>query len=108
MAQLVKNPPAMRETWEDSLEKGTATHSSILAWKNSMDCIYSPWGCREPGWMKYKLESRLAGEMLHFIYADDTTLMAESEDELKGILMRVKEKSEKNWLKTQHSKTKIM
>ena len=39
VAQLVKNPPAMRETWvgslgwEDPLEKGTATHSSILAWR---------------------------------------------------------------------------
>ena len=38
VAQLVKNPPAMRETWvqslgwEDPLEKGTVTHSSILAW----------------------------------------------------------------------------
>ena len=45
IAQLVKNPPAMRETWvqslgwEDPLEKGKVTHSSILAWKNSMDCI---------------------------------------------------------------------
>ena len=39
VAQLVKNPPAMQETWaqslgwEDPLEKGTATHSSILAWR---------------------------------------------------------------------------
>ena len=39
VAQMVKNPPAMQETWvqslgqEDPLEKGTATHSSILAWK---------------------------------------------------------------------------
>ena len=39
MAQLTKNPPAMQETvvqslgWEDSLEKGKATHSSILAWR---------------------------------------------------------------------------
>ena len=39
VAQLVKNPPAMRKTWvqslgwEDPLEKGTATHSSILAWR---------------------------------------------------------------------------
>ena len=38
VAQLVKNPPAMRETWvqsqgwEDPLEKGKATHSSIMAW----------------------------------------------------------------------------
>ena len=37
-------------------------------------------------------------------YADDTTLLAESEEELKSLSMRVKEKSEKNWLKTQHSK----
>ena len=37
-------------------------------------------------------------------YADDTTLMAESEEELKSVLMRDKEESEKNWLTTQHSK----
>ena len=36
-------------------------------------------------------------------YADDTTLMAESEEELKSFLMKVKEESEKSWLKTQHS-----
>ena len=36
-------------------------------------------------------------------YAEDTTLMAESEEELKGLLMKVKEESEKSWLKAQHS-----
>ena len=36
-------------------------------------------------------------------YADDTTHMAESEEELKSLLMKVKEESEKNWLKAQHS-----
>ena len=36
-------------------------------------------------------------------YADDTTLMAESEEEPKNFLMKVKEESEKNWLKAQHS-----
>ena len=35
-------------------------------------------------------------------YSYDTTIMVESEDELKSFLMKVKEKSEKNWLKTQH------
>ena len=39
-------------------------------------------------------------------YADDTTLMAESEEELKSLQMKVKEESEKNWLKIQHSKNK--
>ena len=38
----------------------------------------------------------------NLIYADDTTLMAESK-ELKSLLMKVKEESEKSWLKTQHS-----
>ena len=37
-------------------------------------------------------------------YADGTTLMAESEEELKSLLMQVKEESEQSWLKTQHSK----
>ena len=36
-------------------------------------------------------------------YADDTTLMADSEEELKSLLMKVKEESEKSWLKVQHS-----
>ena len=39
----------------------------------------------------------------NFRYADDTTLMAESKTELKSLLRKVKEESEKNWLKTQHS-----
>ena len=39
-------------------------------------------------------------------YADDTTLMAESEEELKSLLMKVKVESEKSWLKAQHSKNK--
>ena len=42
----------------------------------------------------------------NFRYADDTTLMAESEEEIKSLLMKVKEKSEKSWLKVQHSEIK--
>jgi hypothetical protein len=37
-------------------------------------------------------------------YADDTTLMAESKEEIKSLLMKVKDESGKSWLKTQHSK----
>ena len=56
--------------------------------------------------MKHKLESRLLGEknQYNLSYADGTTLMAESEKELKSLLMKVKEESEKRWLKNQHSK----
>ena len=39
----------------------------------------------------------------NFRYADDTILMAEGEEELKSLLMKVKEESEKSWLKAQHS-----
>ena len=39
-------------------------------------------------------------------YADDTTVMAEGEEELKSLLMKVKEKSGKSWVKTQHSENK--
>ena len=60
------------------------------------------------GWMKHKLESRLPGEIISNLrYADDTTFMAESE-ELKSLLMKVKEESEKAGLKLNIHKTKIM
>ena len=60
------------------------------------------------GWMKHKLESRLPEEISNLRYADDTTLMAESEEELKSLLMKVKEESEKAGLKLNIQKTKIM
>ena len=59
------------------------------------------------GWMKHKLESRLLGSINNLGYADDTTLMAESE-ELKRLLMEVKEESEKAGLKLNIQKTTIM
>ena len=46
------------------------------------------------GWRKHKLKSRLPGE-ISIRHADDTTLMAESEEELKSLLMKVEEQSEK-------------
>ena len=67
-----------------------ATHSSILAW-------------RIPGGTK------TAGRNINNLrYADDTTLMAEIEEELKSLLMKVKEESEKVGLKLNIQKTKIM
>ena len=63
--------------------------------------------------MKHKLESRLPeisnGRNINNLrYADDTTLIAESEEELKNLLMKVKEESEKAALKLNIQKTKIM
>ena len=60
------------------------------------------------GWRKHKLASRLLGNTNNLRYADDTTLKAESEEELKSLLMKVKEESEKVGLKLNIQKTKIM
>ena len=51
------------------------------------------------GWMKHKLEYHAGRNISNLRYADDTTLMAESEEELKSLLMKVKEDGEKVGLK---------
>ena len=62
-----------------------------------------------PGCLSYKLESRLLGEISKKLrYAHETTLMAESQEELKSLLMKEKEESEKAGLKFNIQKTKIM
>ena len=62
-------------------------------------------------WMKHKLETRFLRDMQIFRYlkyADDIILMAEWEEELKSLLMKVKEETEKVALKLNIQKTKIM
>ena len=75
-------------------------------------CILSPclfnlnaeYIMRNAGLKESQAGIKIAGRSINnFRYADDTTLMAESEEELRTLLMRVKEESEKNWLKAQHS-----
>ena len=62
-----------------------------------------------PGWMKQKVESRLLSNNNNNLrYADDTTLMTESKEELKSLLMKVKKESEKIGSKLKIQKTKIM
>ena len=57
------------------------------------------------GWMKHKLESKSAGRNINNLrYADDTTLRVESEEELKSLLMKMKEESEKAGLKLRFRK----
>ena len=59
--------------------------------------------------MNRKLETRLHGGNINNLrYADDTTLVAESKEELKNFLMKVKEESEKSGLQLNTQKTKIM
>ena len=72
------------------------THMQITSWKM-------------PDWMRHKLESRLLGEIsIYLRYADHTILMAENEEELKSLLMKVKEESDRVGVKLNIQKTKIM
>ena len=65
--------------------------------------------CEKPGWMKHKLETRLPGEISITSGMQMTPiLMAESEEELKSLLMKVKKESEKAGLKFNLQKQKIM
>ena len=98
--------PDMEQQTGSKLGKGyvkaVCSHLTSLIYMQSTSC-------EMPGWMKHKLESRLLGEIsiTSLRYADDSTLMAESEEELKSLLMKVKEESEKAGLKLNIQKTKI-
>ena len=68
---------------------------------------YTAGVCRElENYLVWRKKTHLFGN--HLIYADDTTFLAESEEELKSLLMKVKEESEKVGLKLNIQKTKIM
>ena len=96
-----------KQQLELDMEQQTSSKGCILS-----PCLfnfYAEYIMRNAGWKKHKLESRLPGEIINNLrYADDTTIMAESEEELKSLLMKVKEESEKVGLKLNIQKTKIM
>ena len=67
--------------------------------------LYAEYIMRNAGLNEAQAGIKIGGRNINNLrYADDITLMAESKEELNSLLMKVKEKSEKNWLKTQHSK----
>ena len=91
---------------------GSSVHgifqARVLEWGAIAFSYMQSRSCEMLGWMKHKLGSRLPEEIsINLRYADDTTLMAESE-ELKSLLMKVKEESEKVGLKLNIQKTKLM
>ena len=71
--------------------------------------LYAEYIMRNAGLEETQTRIKIAGRNInHLRYADDTTLMAESEEELKSLLMNVKEESEKVGLKLNFQKMKIM
>ena len=66
--------------------------------------FYAEYIMRNAGLEETQAGLKIAGRNVNTLrYADDTTLMVESEEELKSLLMKLKEESEKNWLNAQHS-----
>ena len=65
--------------------------------------FYAEYIMRNAGLEEAQAGIKIARRNNNLRCADDTTLMAESEEELKRLLMKVKEESEKSWLKAQHS-----
>ena len=76
---------------------------------SSLFNLYAEYIMRNPGLEEAQAGIKIAGRNINNLrYADDTTLMAENEEELKSLLMKVKEESEKVGLKHNIQKTKIM
>ena len=69
---------------------------------------YNLWGCKESDTTEWLSWTELKYHINNLRYADDTTLIAESEEELKSLLMKLKEETETVGLKLNIQKTKIM
>ena len=81
--------------------KAVYCHPAYLTYMQSTSC-------KMLGWMEHKLNQDCRRNINNLIRADNTTLLAESEEEPKSLLMKVKEKSDNTGLKINIQKTKIM
>ena len=77
----------MKQRTSSKLGKDVYCHSAHLTYMQSTSCEML-------GWKKHKLESRFRRNVNNLRYADDTTFKAQSEEELKSLLMKVKEESD--------------
>ena len=92
---------------------GSSTHgifqARVLEWGAIAFSVYAEYIMRNAGLEEVQAGIKIAGRTINNLrYADDTIFMAESEEELKSLLMKVKEESEKVGLKLNIQKTKIM
>ena len=99
---------------EAAVRTGHGTHWFQIGKGVRQGCILSPclfnfyaeYIMRNAGLEETQAGIKIAGRNINNLrYVDDITLMAESEEELKSLLMKVKEESEKSWLKAQHSES---
>ena len=95
--------PDMEQWTGSKLEKEHI--KAVFCHSTYLTCMQST-SCKIPGWMKHKLESRLLGEIS--VTSDMQMIIAESEEELRSLFMKVKEEGEKTGLKLSIQKTKII
>ena len=105
---LLRNLYAGQEATEPNMKQQTGSklgkeYDKTVLSPCLLNC-YADYIMQNAGLDESQAGIKIAGRNINLRYAGDTTLMAESKEELKSLLMRVKEESEKNWLKTQHSK----
>ena len=91
----------------DWFKIGKAVHQACILSQGLFN-VYADYIMRNAGLDQAQAGLRIARRNIIFRYADDTTLMAESEEELKSLLMKVKEESDKVGLKLNIQKTKVM
>ena len=107
---LLRNLYAVQETTvrtghgtTDWFQIGNGVHQGCIL-SPSLFNLYAEYIMRNAGPEEAQAGIKIAGRNINSLrYAYDTTLMAESEEELKSLLMKVKEEREKSWLKAQHS-----
>ena len=88
----------------DWFQIGKAVHQGCIL-SPCLFNLYAEYIMRNAGLEEAQAGIKIAGRNINNLgYADDTTLLAENKEELKSLLMKVKEESGKSWLKTQHSK----
>ena len=83
----------IRHGTKDWLQIGKGVYQALHCHPTYLTYMQST-TCKMSGWMKHKLQSRFLGKFYNCRYADDTTIIAENEEELKSLLMKVKEESE--------------
>ena len=91
----------------DWFKIGKAVHQACILSQGLFN-VYADYIMRNAGLDQAQAGLRIARRNINFRYADDTTLTAETEEELKSLLMKVKEESDKVGLKLNIQKTKVM
>ena len=87
----------------DRFQIGEGVHQGCIL-SPSLFHLYAEYMIQNTGLDEAQAGMKIAGGNINNLrYVDDTTLMAESKEELKSLLMTVKEESRKSWLKAQHS-----